>query len=502
MRLRHALRILAITTMALADLGFAKDAQREVSEQIASYLKPQLVVPIAEGRTINLVCRGHGSPTVILTAGLGGWSWVWYRIQDSLSKQTHVCASDPAGLGFSGSSSEPQDTIHETKDLEQALKGAHVNGPYVMVAHSAGAYVALRFADQHGRDVVGMVLIDPAIPNQDAVREHVAPKFAAFGNAAPTAEAKRLRQCATDLQSGILKRGTTKYDECTAPSLLLSDSALTEALAQLDADPARLLTEASAIENVSESGREVINPQRRYNDMPLIVLTSGSHPMPPDVPADVREQAALYFRALASGHDAYAALSTRGRNQVVSDSGHFIQIDNPKVVLAAIKDVLSKIAPQPMLAEQSPSPNFSGRWRIDPTKVQEHASVVPNPPQGAPAIPPPPPPDHQYTVEQIEQSGSLLKISGGEAGTTAVYTIDPSGKEVSDSIAPGVVRVAKSHWNDGRLITEWQMERNGEIVMHGTDTRSLTTDGLQVVDRLIESPRHHGEVHLVMQRVS
>jgi hypothetical protein len=32
--------------------------------------------------------------------------------------------------------------------------------------------------------------------------------------------------------------------------------------------------------------------------MPLIVLTSGTHPMPPDVPADVREQAALYFRAL------------------------------------------------------------------------------------------------------------------------------------------------------------------------------------------------------------
>ena len=127
----------------------------------------------------------------------------------------------------------------------------------------------------------------------------------------------------------------------------LRRSALTEGLAQLNADPARLLTQASAIENVSQSGREVINPQRRYGDMPLIVLTSGSHPMPPEVPADVREQATLYFRALASGHDAYAALSTRGRNQVVPDSGHFIQVDNPKVVLAAINDVLTEIAPQP-----------------------------------------------------------------------------------------------------------------------------------------------------------
>ena len=512
MRSRHLLRILAIAAIALAGSGFAQDAQAaaqgaapsqaEVSEQITPYLKPQLVVPIAEGRTINLVCLGHGSPTVVLTAGLGGWSWVWYRIQSPLSRRTRVCAWDPAGLGFSSPSPELEDALHVTEDLEEALKRADIGGPYVMVAHSAAAYVAIRFADQHPRTVVGMVLVDPAIPDQDAVRERVAPKFAAFGNAAPRAEATRLRQCAAQLRSGALKRGTPGYDECTAPSLLPSASALTEVLAQLNADPARLLTQASAIENVSQSGREVINPHRRYGDMPLTVLTSGSHPMPPDVPADVREQAALYFRALASGHDAYAALSTRGHNQLVPDSGHFIQVDNPKVVLAAINDVLSKIAPQSLLAAQSSHPNFSGKWRIDPTKTQQHATLVANPPQGAPAIPPPPPSEHQYTVEQIEQSGSLLKISGGEAGTTAVYTIDPTGKKVSDSIAPGLVRVAKSHWNDGRLVTEWQMERNGEVVMRGTDARSLTTDGLQIVDRLIESPRHHAEVHLVMERVS
>jgi pimeloyl-ACP methyl ester carboxylesterase len=335
-----------ISTVPLAAQGAAL-SQTRASTQLTPYLKPQLVVPIAEGRTINLVCLGHGSPTVVLTAGLGGWSWVWYRIQSPLSRRTRVCAWDPAGLGFSSASPEPQDAVHETEDLEQALKGARIDGPYVMVAHSAGAYVALRFADQYPGTVVGDVLVDPAIPDQDAVRERVAPKFAAFGNGAPKAEATALRQCAAKLRSGALKRGTPAYDECTAPSLLPSASALTEVLAQLNADPARLLTQASAIENVSHSGREVISPQRRYGDMPLTVLTSGNHPMPPDLPTDVREQAALFFRALASGHDAYAALSTRGHNQLVPDSGHFIQVDNPEVVLAAINGVLTELAPQP-----------------------------------------------------------------------------------------------------------------------------------------------------------
>ena len=193
-----------------------------------------------------------------------------------------------------------------------------------------------------------MVLVDPAIPDQDAVRERVAQKFAAFGSAAPKADAMRLRQCAADLRSGALKPGTSQFDSCTAPFLLGSFSSLTETIARLNGDPARLLTQASAIESaVSQSGREAVNPQRRYGDMPLIVLTAGSHPMPPDLPPDVREQAAVYFRALASGHDAYAALSTRGHTQVVADSTHFIQIDHAKVVLAAITRVLAEIGTQP-----------------------------------------------------------------------------------------------------------------------------------------------------------
>jgi pimeloyl-ACP methyl ester carboxylesterase len=52
----------------------------------------------------------------------------------------------------------------------------------------------------------------------------------------------------------------------------------------------------------------------------------------------------VYFRALASGHDAYAALATRGHDQSVPDSGHFIQVDNPDVVLAALKGLLADIA--------------------------------------------------------------------------------------------------------------------------------------------------------------
>jgi len=102
----------------------------------------------------------------------------------------------------------------------------------------------------------------------------------------------------------------------------------------------------------------------------------------------------------------------------------------------------------------------------------------------------------------IQQSGRILKISGGEAGTTAVYTIDLSRNQVSDTIpdAPGVVRTASSHWDHGKIVTEWKMLRNGEEFMHGTDTHRLGSGEQLIVDRTIESPMHKAEVHLVFDR--
>jgi hypothetical protein len=147
--------------------------------------------------------------------------------------------------------------------------------------------------------------------------------------------------------------------------------------------------------------------------------------------------------------------------------------------------------------------DFTGTWRVDPNKVQEKATPVKNPPGNAPEVPPPPPAEHKYTLEQIRQSGDVLKISGGEAGTTAVYTIDQSGNEVSDTIpdAPGSVRIASTHWDGGNLVTEWKMQRNGEAFMHGTDVHSIASDGLLIVNKTIESPVHRAEVRLVLQRV-
>jgi hypothetical protein len=148
--------------------------------------------------------------------------------------------------------------------------------------------------------------------------------------------------------------------------------------------------------------------------------------------------------------------------------------------------------------------DFTGTWKVNPEKVQEKTILVNNP-SGAPGIPPPPPqpPDHKYTLEQIRQSGEVLKISGGEIATTAVYTIDPSGKEVSDPLPNSVlVRISTSSWNGGKLVTKWKLvSADGEAVVHGTDVRSITPDGTLLVTQDIESGQHGAHVRFVLEKV-
>ena len=65
-------------------------------------------------------------------------------------------------------------------DLERALVGAGLTGPFVMAAHSLGAFEALLFADRHPDQVAGMVMVDPSTPDQEEQLARAAPALVAY----------------------------------------------------------------------------------------------------------------------------------------------------------------------------------------------------------------------------------------------------------------------------------------------------------------------------------
>lgn len=155
---------------------------------------------------------------------------------------------------------------------------------------------------------------------------------------------------------------------------------------------------------------------------------------------------------------------------------------------------------QPLYAQKLR--DYSGTWRYDPSKVETKIEFVKDPPKDAPVLPAPPPPPQNVTLELIRQSGDVLEISGGEVGANTVFRIDPSGKQVSDPLGdmPGIVRVSVSHWDGGKLVTEWWMKKNGQILVHGFDNRNINSDGQQVVNRVADSAQFHIVTRLFLEK--
>src|SRR5882762_1165650 len=143
-------------------------------------------VDIGSGRKIPLECRGTGSPTVVLISGTRGAHNDWTDLIDpnnpagapkpgesavfqQLSKFTGVCAYDRPGTTrndntVTDSTLVPQPTTAQqgVADLHALLTAAKEPGPYVLVGHSWGGLIARLFASTYPDQVSGLVLVDPA----------------------------------------------------------------------------------------------------------------------------------------------------------------------------------------------------------------------------------------------------------------------------------------------------------------------------------------------------
>lgn len=115
------------------------------------------------GQSMWLDCRGAGAPTIVLIAGLDGWSKDWDPMVDTLRTRARVCTYDRPGLGRSPGRSGALDvdaSVHAA-ELAEGLATAGETGPFLVVGHSYGGLVARAFNDAFPEATAGMVLLDP-----------------------------------------------------------------------------------------------------------------------------------------------------------------------------------------------------------------------------------------------------------------------------------------------------------------------------------------------------
>src|SRR5712692_2471525 len=288
------------------------------------------------GRRLHLWCTGEGSPTVVLDSGLPGSSLSWTLVQPEVAKFTRVCSYDRAGLGWSDPGLRPRTTARIVEELRALLTRAGIQPPYVLVGHSFGAFTARLFASQCPDEVVGMVLVDPIHPREwlelrpeqkRGLRRAVQlSRYAAFLVALGLG---RLVAWLIRIGAGGLARvlvlsisgGAVRGRESLMESVWKLPPELRSTVGVFWTHPKSYRAMADQIEALPESAAQVAVASE-YGDMPLVVLSarnSDSGRMP--------------------DHDAVAKLSSSGRHIVARDSGHWIQLDRPELVVTAIRDV-------------------------------------------------------------------------------------------------------------------------------------------------------------------
>ncbi|RRA48266.1 alpha/beta fold hydrolase [Acidipila sp. EB88] len=305
---------------------------------------PQRQVYLRDGRRLNLVCLGSGAPTILFESGTGGGVFDWRFVQAVVARHTTACAYDRAGFGFSDPARRRSDVDNAVDDLHQLGERAALPRPLLLVGHSNGGMYAVRFAQQHRSEVAALVLVDPGFPGQqDFTRYGLAPARAAELEAGNAAWIRSAQHCLDLVRSGILALRASSPCLDQPPN---ADSALHRALNRIDSSPAyaaALLSEFQSTfrkrHGATVNDREIPMRPGSLGALPLTVLTASRHPAAPSdfTPADQ----AKYYRFWRAGHDRLAALSTCSRNRVVPDSGHFIQYNQPQVVIATILAALA-----------------------------------------------------------------------------------------------------------------------------------------------------------------
>lgn len=315
---RPAIGIGVLAGIAILSGAAFERVSRE--QAMKRYPPPGKLVDVG-GRRLQIDCRGAGSPTVVFEAGLDvNGSLSWAAVHDSVARNGRACAYSRAGIMWSDPSGRPFDADSAAGDLHTALLEAGEREPWLMVGHSLGGSYIVAFTTRYPSEVVGLVMVDCAHPDQFAKYLEVSGR-----SLAPSPSEPRL---ATRLAwTGIVRLLPLGIEGAPRAFLPLSVSGL--------AGETSAVTETLAREKREHS----------LGDRPLIVLSAGKRADDKELELMqlTPEQGARVHAAHQELMKDVATWSTRGRYELVPNASHYIQRDRPDAVIGAIREVMGYV---------------------------------------------------------------------------------------------------------------------------------------------------------------
>jgi len=229
-----------------------------------------------------------------------GFSFDWTLVQSNASKFTKTCTYDVSGTAWSDPG--PVFTCPElVNEVHKLLTNAKIDGPYVLVGLWVGALVARLYASLYPIEVAGMVIVDHAFIE---VGNEPSPSFAGLDSLPVLIHQTPIILTVED---------TSDFHKLPEPIQKLH----------------RWAESLKPVLPTVETARDCLRQLKgaTLGNTPLVVVSTGNN-----LPNYKKLQTELLL------------LSNRSQQLVADSSFHSVEIDQPEVVVDAIRQVTEMVA--------------------------------------------------------------------------------------------------------------------------------------------------------------
>ena len=296
------------------------------------YAAPGMMVDADEQR-LHVVCSGSGTPAVVFESGIAATSVSWTRVRPEVATFARACAYDRAGLGWSDAARHPRTVARMLDELRSVLASVSTTGPYVLVGHSFGAFLVCAYASQHPADIAGLLLLDPPSEWHEITREQRQRLRGAIHLSRVGEMLARLgivRVCLALLTggaAGVPRRFVRVFGPTAARTL-------ERLVGEVRKLPPDVYPSVQALWCQPKCFRAMADHLAALEETAACVARVISLP---DVPLVVDQSADTIAK-----HRQLARLSPQGRHVIAANSAHWIQFDEPDLVVATIRDIVER----------------------------------------------------------------------------------------------------------------------------------------------------------------